>query len=120
MARLKTYEEQSKPVVEMYQKFGKVHEVDGSGDTFQVWNLTRKAMLPQVSFMIGPKISGKGTLAGELAKRSNAKKISFTNFCQENDLVDKDDDTMVLALINQLSQEICPRVIITDFPQTAY
>lgn len=34
MARLKTYEEQSKPVVEMYQKFGKVHEVDGSGDTF--------------------------------------------------------------------------------------
>jgi len=30
--RLKVYEEQSKPVIEMYAKFGKVREVDGSGD----------------------------------------------------------------------------------------
>jgi adenylate kinase family enzyme len=119
-ARLRTYEEQSKPVVEMYQKFGKVNEVDGSGDTFQVWNLTRKAMLPQVSFLIGPKISGKVTLASALAERSNAKCISFKHFCDENDLTGKDDDTIVLALIQQLSLEISPRVIITDFPQTAY
>jgi adenylate kinase family enzyme len=26
--------EQSAPVVKMYEKFGKVREVDGSGDTF--------------------------------------------------------------------------------------
>jgi len=51
----------------MYQKFGKVREVDGSGDTFQVWNLTRKAMLPQITFMIGPKVSGKTTIATALA-----------------------------------------------------
>jgi hypothetical protein len=30
----------------MYEKFGKVREVDGSGDTLQVWQATRKAMLP--------------------------------------------------------------------------
>jgi shikimate kinase len=99
-ARLKTYEEQSKPVVEMYQKFGKVHEVDGSGDTFQVWNLTRAAMLPQVSFMIGPQVSGKESLASHLASRTNAKHLNFGQFVKEHELVGKDDDTVVLALIH--------------------
>jgi len=31
--RLQTYNEQSKPVVDLYKKFGKVREVDGAGDT---------------------------------------------------------------------------------------
>ena len=56
-------------------------------------------MLPQVSFMIGPKISGKATLAKELASRTNARQINFNNFCRDHDLVGKDDDTIVLALI---------------------
>lgn len=99
-ARLKTYEEQSKPVVEMYEKFGKVREIDGSGDTFQVWDLTRRAMLPQISFIIGPKISGKATLGNALAERTNAKLLKFGQFVKEQGLEDKDDDTVVLALIN--------------------
>jgi adenylate kinase family enzyme len=51
--RLRTYNEQSRPVVELYKKFGKVREVDGAGDVLEVWKMTRKAMLPQVSFIIG-------------------------------------------------------------------
>ena len=31
--RLQTYNEQSKPVVDLYKSFGKVREVDGAGDT---------------------------------------------------------------------------------------
>lgn len=104
----------------MYEKFGKVREIDGSGDTFQVWDLTRKAMLPQISFVIGPKISGKATLGSALAERTNAKLLKFGQFVKEQGLEDKDDDTVVLALINQLSKEISPRVVIADFPRTAY
>jgi len=70
--------------------------------------------------MIGPKISGKNTLATALVERSNAKLLNFNKFCEENDLAGKSDDDVVLALIQQLSQEISPRVVITDFPQTAY
>ena len=120
MARLKTYEEQSKAVIEMYAKFGKVHEVDGSGDSMQVWNLTRKAMLPQISFVIGPTISGKETLAQALADRSNAKLLNFNTFCKDSGLDGEDDDTLVLALIQHLAEEISPRMIITDFPKTEY
>jgi hypothetical protein len=57
----------------MYKQFGKVREVDGAGDTVQVWNATRQAMLPQVSFLIGTIGSGKSTLGRMLCERTNAK-----------------------------------------------
>ncbi len=44
--RLRTYNEASRPVVEMYRKLGKVHEVNGAHDAATVWNLTRTEMLP--------------------------------------------------------------------------
>lgn len=78
--RLQTYNEQSKPVVDLYKSFGKVREVDGAGDTIQVWNATRQAMLPQVSFMIGPIGSGKSTLGRLLCERTNAKQLNFSKF----------------------------------------
>lgn len=56
-------------------------------------------MLPQISFIVGPKISGKEALATELASRTNAKLLNFNKFCREHDLADKDDDTVVLSLI---------------------
>lgn len=98
-ARLRTYMEQSKPVVDMYAKFGKVREVDGSGDTIQVWNATRRAMLPQVSWIVGPKISGKTAIGLALASRSNAKLLKFQDFVKAHGLDNSDDDTVVLALI---------------------
>lgn len=119
-ARLRTYNEQSKPVVDMYAKFGKVREVDGSGDTIQVWNATRKAMLPQVSWIVGPKISGKTAIGLPLAQRTNAKLLNFDDFVKQNGLENSDDDTVVLALIQQLALEIAPRIFIKDFPKNQY
>lgn len=119
-ARLNTYNEQSKPVVDMYAKFGKVREVDGSGDTIQVWKATRKAMLPQVSWIVGPKISGKTAIGLALAQRTNAKLIKFQDFIKAHGLEHSDDDTIVLALIQQLALEIAPRISIEDFPQNQY
>ena len=66
----------------MYKKFGKVREVDGAGDTVQVWNATRQAMLPQVSFLIGTIGSGKSTLGIKLSERTNAKLLRFGHFVE--------------------------------------
>jgi len=119
-ARLRTYQEQSEPVVEMYKEFGLVREVDGSGDPIQVFNATRKAMLPQVSWIIGPKISGKTTLGNKLARRTNARLLNFRAFVKDHGLDKSDDETIVQALIQQLALEIDPRIIIEDFPQTTH
>ena len=83
----------------MYQKFGKVREVDGSGDTLEVWKLTRKAMLPQISFIVGPKFSHKSSIGYEVCKRTNAKLLRFDAFVKKNNFENSDDDTVVLAII---------------------
>ena len=44
--RLKVYSEESKPVVELYRQFNRVREIDAGCDVSEVWNATRKAMLP--------------------------------------------------------------------------
>lgn len=82
--RLLTYENQSRPVVEMYRQFGIVREVDGSGSVYDVWNMTRKAMLPQISFVIGPK--NPEDIGGRLAARTHAKMIDFPSFVIEHEL----------------------------------
>ena len=119
-ARLETFQNQSYPVVEMYKAFGKVKEVDGQYDVMDVWNATRKAILPQVSWIMGPTISGKATLGAELAKRTNAKLLRFSDFLKEHGLEKSNDDTVVLALIHQLTMETQPRVLIADFPKNIY
>lgn len=115
-ARLQTYQDKSRPVIEMYQKFGKVREVDGSGDQIEVFKATRKAMLPQVSWLVGPKISGKTTLGKHLASNTNACLMDFCEFIKCNGLQKSSDDTKVQALIQKLANEISPRVIIENFP----
>jgi len=50
--------------------------------------------------MIGPQVSGKESLASHLASRTNAKHLNYGHFVKENELVGKDDDTVVLALIH--------------------
>jgi len=79
-ARINTYYEKSKPVVEMYKKFGKVREVDGSADHIQVYKKTREAMLPQLSWIVGPIQSGKKTIGKKIAERTNAKLLNFKSW----------------------------------------
>jgi hypothetical protein len=100
----------------LYEKFGKVRSVDGSGDPMQVWKLTRQAMLPQVSFIIGPQCSGKSSLGNKLCERTNAKLINYDQFVKQHGLSGESDDNAVLALIQALADEISPRVILEDFP----
>ena len=42
--------------------------------------------------------------------------IVFNDFIEENGLTDDDDETVTVALIKSLSQELAPRVLLEDFP----
>lgn len=46
LKRLDAYKQQTQPVIDLYRKFGKVKEIDGSYDELTVYENTRKAMLP--------------------------------------------------------------------------
>lgn len=82
--RLRAFKELSKPVVELYQKFGKVRYIDAGFSINEVYAETRKACLPQVFFMIGPKCSGKSSLGAALAERTNMQVLNFGKFVKDN------------------------------------
>ena len=103
----------------MYAKFGKVKHIDASKNVTEVFEATKKAMLPEVFFMIGPKGSGKSTFAKELAARTNMEALGFDQFIRESgfDVADYDDEEVTLALVRRLVNETAPRFIIEDFPR---
>jgi adenylate kinase family enzyme len=47
----------------MYARFGKVKHIDASRGINEVFEETKKAMLPQIFFIVGPKGSGKSTIS---------------------------------------------------------
>ena len=101
--RYTNYVEQTRPVIEMYEHFGKVHEIDGARDANEIYEETRKHLLPQVSFMVGPQGSGKSSIGKALCNSTNMKCIDFPEFCKANGLCGKDDETVTCALIKSLS-----------------
>ena len=116
--RFDTYTNENMPVIDYYEQFGKVRRIDANRDVLDIYADTRKAMLPQISCIIGPKASGKTTLGRALCKRTNMKLINYNEFVKEKNLGDCDDQTRTVALIKRLSQEICPRILLEDFPQS--
>lgn len=65
--RVTTFIEQSYPVVEYYEKFGKVSKIDATGDVSTIAALTKAAVLPQTMFVLGQKASGKSAVAKKMA-----------------------------------------------------
>lgn len=118
--RLENYTRETQPVINLYRQFGKVREVNGEFDELTVYEATRKAMLPQVSFIIGPKGSGKTSVGKVVCEVSNQKMLNFHDFIEENKLSDKDEETVMMSLIRHLANEISPNVLIEGFPQTEY
>lgn len=115
--RFNSYNESTRPVVEMYQRFGKVRHIDASGEINDVYQRSKNALLPEIFFLIGPKASGKSTIGNQLAAKTNMRLWSFEDFLKRNKLRGKDDETIVFTLIRELLDEVTPRVLIEDFPQ---
>ncbi len=114
--RFETYATKNLPVISYYEQFGKVRRIDANRDILDIYDDTRRAMLPQISCMIGPKASGKTTLGNALCKRTNMKLINYNEFLREQNLNDCDEETQTVALIKCLSIEKVPRILLEDFP----
>jgi len=114
--RVQNYFDTSYPVVEYYQKFGKVRKIDATGGISDVYRQTKEAVLPQTMFIMGPKAAGKTMIAQNLSERTNMNLINFNEFVSSNGFDDADDETVTMALIDKLSKEVKPRVILENFP----
>ncbi len=118
--RVQNYFDQSYPVIEYYNKFGKVRKIDARGDISQVYAQTKAAVLPQTMFIVGPKAAGKTCIAENLAARTNMKHININQFVEEKGLKQADDEQLCMALIQHLSKVQEPRVILESFPQNLF
>ena len=116
--RLQAFVECSKPVVELYRKFGKVRHIDASESVARVYEETKKAILPQVSFMLGPVKAGKTTLAHSLCERTNMTPLDFSQFLRSRNLTLRSEEDQVKELIKYLVEQASPRVLIEEFPQS--
>jgi hypothetical protein len=93
-----------------------VRHIDASQSIAKVYEETRRAILPQVHFILGPPRSGKKTLGLKLAERTNMANLYFDQYVKDNNLFGKDDETIVNSLISHLVNQAATRVLIYDFP----
>jgi adenylate kinase family enzyme len=118
--RVQNYFDQSLPVVDFYKKFGKVIHINANGSIAEVYAQTKEGVLPQVMFMLGPKASGKTSIANLMVQRTNAKLIDFTHFISSNGLEGQDDETIVTEFLKHLGSQTTPRLILENFPQNQF
>ena len=116
--RLNAFNSASLPVVELYSKYGRVRHIDASQSITAVYEQTRKAVFPEVAFMIGPPKSGKKEIGHRLAERCNMSELHFEGWLSERNLNGKDDETITTELIKYLIEQTRSRVLIYEFPQT--
>ena len=116
--RLQAFKDSSKPVIELYKKFGKVRHIDASESIQNVYEETKKAIFPQVYFALGPHKSGKSTLAKQLCERTNMSLLDFNKFLSDKSLQSASEEDQVRALISYLADTASTRVLIEEFPQT--
>jgi MoxR-like ATPase len=95
--------------------------IDASKSVAEVFEATKRAMLPEVFFLLGPKGSGKSSVAQALSQRTNMNLLNFENFLVDSGFnpKDYDDEEVTLALVRHMVQETSPRILIEDFPRTA-
>ena len=64
--RLRTWEEKTKPVIDLYEKAAMVKTVDASGAREHVYADVKRAFMPQVVFVLGGPGCGKGTQCAKI------------------------------------------------------
>lgn len=115
--KISQYSDQTVATYEYYAQFGKMRTINLTDDFSRDYNCLLEAMMPQCMFMVGPKCSGKTTIGSHAAMRTNMKLLNFNSFLKSKGLKNKDDETIVLSLINSMVYESEPRLMIENFPQ---
>ena len=94
-----------------------MRHIDASQSIATVYDETRRAVIPEVFFIIGPPKSGKKNLGQALAERTNMSQLFFDQFLSENSLNGKSDEAIVNSLIKYLVDQPATRVLLYEFPQ---
>jgi adenylate kinase len=81
--RLREYNERSFPVIQFYQKYGAVRDIDSKFDVNTVYEATKEALVPDIYCVIGKRYSGKTVVSQAIAERLNAKVVDFPKFLQK-------------------------------------
>jgi len=115
--RVQNFFDNTIPVIDYYNKIGKVRRIDATGEVNDIYEATRQAIIPQIMFVIGPKACGKTTIATNMASRTNMKHIDYSQWKKESGNKDADDEEGCQKLIESLAHEIQPRVIMENFPE---
>lgn len=119
--RVANYKETSEPVIEYYDKFGKVFTIDSeASDINAIYAEAREAVLPQLFFSMGPPASAQDVVAANVTTRSNMRHLKWPNYLAENGLTEASDDDKILKLIDDLAVERTPRVFLEQFPENLY
>jgi adenylate kinase family enzyme len=120
LERFKTFNDSSRPVVDYYDMFGKVHRIDASSTVKEVYHQTKQALLPEIFSILGPRGAGKTKLGSALAERTNMEVMNFCDFLKTHSLSDASDEDKTSALINHMVGAVTPRYLLEDFPQNEF
>jgi adenylate kinase family enzyme len=104
--RVQNFFDNTIPVIDYYNKIGKVRRIDATGEANDIYEETRKAIIPQIMFVIGPKACGKSTICANMAARTNMKHIDYAEWKKESGNKDADDEEGTQKLIESLAHEI--------------
>ena len=77
---LREFREQSEPLIQFYQKFGVVRNINAELEVSQVFEAVKEKLYPTIYLIIGKKYSGKTTLGNMLSQRMSLKKIDYKEF----------------------------------------
>lgn len=116
--RVQNYFDQSLPVIDYYKMFGKVHHIHALKSIEEVYSETKRALIPQVVCVLGPKSSGKTTVSSLMAQRTNMRHVDFNHFVKASGLVGQDDEAKTAAFLEHISKDTKPRIVVENFPQT--
>ena len=100
-ARIAVFNESTQPVLNTYNKFGKVVNINGMGEIEQIYNSVRQNIIPNISFLYGAPSIGKSQIAKKLSAFMNYSLLDLSAFYKQNKL--DDDIDRVNALMTYFS-----------------
>lgn len=107
----------SKPVIDFYDRFGKVSKIDASKSVKEVYEATKQALLPEVYSLIGPKCSGKRTVGHKVAERANLRFLDFSRFLKAKKLTRASDEEKMKEFVKFMYGANETRFLALNFPE---
>ena len=118
--RIRVFNESTQPVIDFYNKFGKVRHIDATGEINEIYNITKKSLLPELFCMIGPPTCGKTSVCQELVQKGNLKYIDFLEWKKSLKPQPPTEELLIREFISMIECEISPRILLESFPENEF